>query len=283
MIRELEGPSGALQDDIDDGIFSSSSSAFDADAQAFFTAASISDATQKSAVNTLVLALKAATIWTKMHAIYPVVGGTAAKHKWNLKNPLDTDAAFRLTFTGAWVHSATGMLPDAGTAFADTHYIMTTHGVNNDTHASFYSRTSSSSGYDIGAETATGMVHLSAGLVAVGGNYLSDMYNHTGTNRINNAVANSLGLFTDSRTDASTHKAFRNATQIGATDVSASSEFAGVTIALYFGALNNAGTPVTWSNRECAWYSIGLGLTAADVTALNAAVQAFQTTMTRNV
>lgn len=72
---------------------------YDSDAEAFFTAASITDDTQKTAVNQLVLDLKAAGVWTKSKVIYPFVGGTTGTHKYNLKNPLDTDGAFRITFT----------------------------------------------------------------------------------------------------------------------------------------------------------------------------------------
>ena len=68
--------------------YNHSASGFDADAQAFITAASITDPTQQSAINTLVVNLKSYGIWNQMFAIYPFVGGTAASHKWNLKNPL---------------------------------------------------------------------------------------------------------------------------------------------------------------------------------------------------
>jgi hypothetical protein len=94
----------------------------DPDAEAFLTAAAITDATITSAVNTLVTDLKTANIWTKMHAIYPFVGGTATTHKWNLKNPLDTDAAFRLSFVGGWTHSSTGALPNGTNGYADTFF-----------------------------------------------------------------------------------------------------------------------------------------------------------------
>jgi hypothetical protein len=95
---------------------------FDTDAQAFITAAAITDATQQSAINTLVVDFKGYGLWTKLGAIYPFVGGTASTHKFNLKNPLDTDAAFRLTFTGGWTHSTTGAKPNGVNAFADTYY-----------------------------------------------------------------------------------------------------------------------------------------------------------------
>ena len=95
--------------------------AYDPDAQAFFTASGLTGATELNAVNQLVLDLKGFGIWTKMKAIYPMVGGTAALHKWNLKDPQDTNAAFRLVFTGGWTHSSTGALPNGTNAFANTY------------------------------------------------------------------------------------------------------------------------------------------------------------------
>ena len=61
---------------------------FDADAQAFITAAAITDLNQQNAINTLVVSLKGYSIWTKFKAIYPIVGGTASQHKYNLKGIL---------------------------------------------------------------------------------------------------------------------------------------------------------------------------------------------------
>ena len=69
---------------------------YDADAQAFLTAASITDPTISGAINTLVVQMKADNIWTKMKAIYPLVGGTATTHKWNLKNPICVPAILLL-------------------------------------------------------------------------------------------------------------------------------------------------------------------------------------------
>ena len=90
----------------------------DTDAQAFITAASITDGTQQSAVNQLVLDLKSANVWTKIKAAYPMVGGTATSCKWNLKNPVDSNAAFRLVFNGGGTFSANGYLPNGTNAFA---------------------------------------------------------------------------------------------------------------------------------------------------------------------
>ena len=91
----------------------------DSDAQAFVNAAVITDTTQANSVNTLVVGLKADGTWTKLKAIYPFVGGTATQHKWNLKDPRDLDAAFRLQFNGGWTHSTNGSLSNGfnGNAF----------------------------------------------------------------------------------------------------------------------------------------------------------------------
>lgn len=98
----------------------------DSDASAFIVATEITDATIGQAINTLVVALKAASVWTKQYAIYPFVGGTEFTHRFNLKNPLDTDAAYRLNFFLGWSHSATGALSNATQTLCSTHMILNT-------------------------------------------------------------------------------------------------------------------------------------------------------------
>ena len=114
---------------------------FDPDAQAFITAAGITDNTQKTAINTLVLDMKGFGIWTKMKAIYPFVGGTASSHKFNLKNPLDTNAAFRLSFIGGWTHDANGIKANGTNGYADTFFVPSVqYSVIDNAHISIYSR-----------------------------------------------------------------------------------------------------------------------------------------------
>jgi hypothetical protein len=98
------------------------SASYDSDAQAFFTAAGITDTTQKNAVNQLVLDLKSYSLWNKMNAIYPFVGGTATTHKYNLKDPRDLNAAYRLSFAGGWTHSSNGVTPNGVNGYADTYF-----------------------------------------------------------------------------------------------------------------------------------------------------------------
>jgi len=83
----------------------------DADAQNFFTRAGITDSTQKTAINTLTTSLKSAGLWTKMRALYPLVGGTAASHSHNLKS-----SSYQLTYAGPMAHSSDGIMGAGGIA-----------------------------------------------------------------------------------------------------------------------------------------------------------------------
>jgi hypothetical protein len=100
---------------------------FDSDAVAFISAAGITNDIQKTAINFLVVYTKIIGVWTKISALYPFVGGTASSHKWNLKTPLDTDAAFRLNFVGGWTHSSLGVQANGTTGYADTFFIPSAH------------------------------------------------------------------------------------------------------------------------------------------------------------
>jgi hypothetical protein len=93
----------------------------DSDANAFIAAANITDVTQQNAITTLVTDLKTNNIWSKLHALYPFVGGTADSNKWNLKNPTDSDSAFRLTFSGGVTHTAAGIVGNGINGFAQTY------------------------------------------------------------------------------------------------------------------------------------------------------------------
>ena len=133
----------------------------DADAIAFLDAAGITDPTISWATDVLVTDLKRDNIWDKMYTIYPFVGGTASTHKFNLKNPADTDAAFRLSFVGPWIHNSNGATSPGfdSNGYAETFLSpkdsVTDWGLTSS--MGLYSRTSAQGNYDMGVRAAFGI------------------------------------------------------------------------------------------------------------------------------
>jgi len=255
----------------------------DADALAFLTAAGITDATITSAICTLVTSMKANGTWAKCNAIYPFVGGTATTCKFNLKNPLDTNAAFRLFFSGGWSFSANGAQANGTNSFADTYLIPSSELTLLNTHLSFYSRTSTigNGQRDIAAYTLGATPSFSLGTNT--GVLLSDHYWYT-TNRVSRSIPNAQGLMLTSRTSNTIHKVYRNGTQLGATDTVSNAGNVMPSISLYLGAANV--TPLgsnSYSTKQYAFASIGAGLSDAEAATLYTDVQAFQTTLGRQV
>lgn len=250
--------------------------AYDADATAFFTAASITDTTQKNAVNTLVLSLKSANIWAKMKAIYPIVGGSASSHAVNLKQT----GTYNLSFATGWTHSSTGMTPN-GATYANTSLIPNSVLTNNNTSISYYSRTNTDGLYfDIGCGQSSGQ-YIDF-ILRLTNNLYSDSYNNS-TGRITTANTNSLGFYINTRTASNLFKVFKNNSQLGLTNTGASTGFTNLTIPISLGALNEGGTYKYYSNRECSFSSIGDGLTDAEALSFYNAVQTYQTTLGRQV
>jgi hypothetical protein len=253
--------------------------AFDPDAQAFITAAGITDNTQKSAINTLVLDMKGFGIWTKMKAIYPFVGGTASTHKWNLKDPRDLDAAFRLVFNGGWTHSSTGVQANGTNAYGDTKLNMSTnYSVNDSTHISFYSRTSTntSTSYDLGVYDGTVITACIAARNSVSYNGVNDnnvLHTYPDLNGAAFYMANRLGT---------TMNGWRNNVKgIQVTTIAQTR----LNLNMFLANLNNFGSPNPglYSPRQYAFCTIGDGLTDTEAGNFYTAVQNFNTTLTRQV
>jgi hypothetical protein len=255
--------------------------AFDPDAQAFFTASGLTGATELNAVNQLVLDMKSYGIWSKMKAIYPFVGGTAALHKWNLKDPQDTNAAFRLVFNGGWTHSATGALPNGTNAYANS-FLSTSAISLNSVHISYYSRTNNTStGCEIGGgNSSPDSYTLLQGRTHVAPTTDTAIWinNAATTNRV--AGVNTAAFFCGSRTVSNVIKLFRNSSIVINGNASSNTTS---TFPIWLGAFNFAGIGVVWSNRECAFSSIGDGLTDTEAANFYTAVQAFNTTLARQV
>ena len=245
----------------------------DTDAKAFITAASITDPTQVNAINTLVVSLKGYSIWTKMKAIYPIVGGTASSHKFNLKDPRDLDAAFRLTFASGWTHTTNGMTPL--NAYADTKFNPLSQSLpRNSASLGVYNRTN----------TVTAGAHGQR----VSNNFelfdpWSDnriyCYINNGASGLNISTPNSLGLIQGSRTSLTEIAIGKNAVISNGTSTTTGDSNAN----LWIGASNNGGTGAFLNNRQIAFFYIGEGFNNTEMQNLYTAVQTYQTTLSRQV
>lgn len=250
-------------------------SAVDPDAQAFITAAAITDPTQQSAINQLVLDLKGYNIWSKMKAIYPFVGGTSTTHKWNLKDPRDLDAAFRLQFFGGWTHSSNGAQSNGSNAYADTFYIPSVNGLLDSAHLSCYSRTDLGlTGYQVDMGAYSGgnshWIMYSYGSVAslgINGSY----FNEPAFNPTN-------GLLLGQRINSSELNFFHKNNKTSKSDVSTSQPSSKI----YIGARND-GSPVLYSTKEYAFASIGIHMDDTEANNFYNIIQNFQTSLSRNV
>lgn len=256
---------------------SSNGGGTDADAQAFITATGISG-TNATATNKLVVDLKAANIWTKMKSVYPFVGGTSTTCKYNLKDPRDLDAAYRLTFFGGGTFSANGYQPNGTNAYANTFLIPNSVTTLNSLNLSYYSRTDNSlSSVEIGCWDGAGFHYTFLRARTSGNSYSILQTTNTGS-FATFADANSLGFYNSSRTASNLTKIYKNGILKASNGTASTGQ---PSVPIYIGASN--GNTLNYSNRQCAFSSIGDGLTDAEALAFYNAVQTFNTTLNRQV
>lgn len=217
-----------------------------------------------------------------MKAVYPFVGGTATTHKWNLKDPQDTDAAFRLTFSGGWTHSSTGALPNGTNGYADTFFSpLNDYTSQNTGNYGVYLRTNNTTaGVDIGNwTTSAGYNYLYTYISGA----LRDFRLNDNENvlRISN-VTRTDGLFTASRRSSSDIEGYRNGVSEGTASHGTNTR---QNITMTISALKGFGSPAgLYSNREVAFAHIGGdGLTDAEVTLLYNCVDRYQKFLGRAV
>lgn len=251
----------------------------DLNALTFISASGITDLTQKTAVNQLTIDLKSYGIWNKCKAIYPIVGGTATTHKWNLKDPQDTDAAFRLTFFGSMTHNSNGIIGNGTNAYADTLFNPSSNASLNSHHISFYSRTNvNTNEIEFGVNDADG-----------DGSLIQCRFSGTTFYRINSqpayithADSDSRGLYIGNRTASNVLNGWKNGSKL-ATGSDASTSLPNGNH--WICAWNNIQSPgfFYYSTKQCAFASIGDGLTDTEALNLYNAVQRYQTILGRQV
>lgn len=253
----------------------------DTDAQAFITAATITDITQQNVINQLVLDLKSANIWSKMKAIYPFVGGNATSHRYNLKAPTTNSSDYFLDFIGGWTHSSTGALPNGTTAYADTKLvpssIFTTSSMGMGMYLGTLNTSSSSDPihmgvYNTSTQACILVVNKSNTFIA------SRMFSAA----INSSTVTGTGLVSTQR-NSSLVNLYKNSAQVA--NVSSSGTLPNIRMCLANVSLGTTFSMYSsgWVNSEFRFSYISDGLSASEISNLYTAVQTFQTTLSRQV
>jgi hypothetical protein len=249
----------------------------------FLTASAISDATIRGGLNTFDIGLIANSLDTKMKALYPFVsdGATsndrALQHRFNFMDARNLDAAFRLSFSGTWTHSSTGAKPNGSNAFADTFLTPNTSLAQNSVHLSYYSRTNQTF-----TDVLLGVADASYnnGLYLLPKNTPDNEYTRINQSTFTGPTGhpNTFGFFNATRTISTESRSYRNGGLVNILTATSSGLSANK---IYIGSANIS--PQQYTSCECAFSSIGDGLSATDVTNLYNLTQALQTTLGRQV
>jgi hypothetical protein len=262
---------------------------FDTDAQNVIEAIQNTGVTltsiEKISINQLVNDYKSYGLWVKTKAIYGFKGGFAAPHRFNWKDPRTVSAAYYLNFFGGGIHSSNGWLPNNLDAYADTQLIPSSVLSLNNTHISIYSRTNiDSAGADIGAVKIGDQANIQLSIKYANTPFNSTARMYSSNEQILPLHADSLGLFTLTRTSSTSFKYFKRSTIVGTNTTTSSGTLP--TWSIYLGALNSqdrSPSTISYGSKEIAFVSIGDGLADVEVANLNTLVQAFQTSNNRQV
>lgn len=250
--------------------------ALDPDAQAFITAAAITDPTQQSAINQLVLDLKGYSLWTNMKMFHPHVGGTSSTTSYNLKNP----ATFQMTWNGGWTWTNLGVTGNGTNNFGNTGFNMSTQISNSMAYSvGIYSNLNvANNGIDFGADNGSSPFY-----VGIRTNVLSGQTRFQTSQALQVADANLLGLYVGCRTSTTNQKIYKNGAEIANLNHSSIIDtlYNGN---VYLGALNRNGVRSfsTALRYACDFIYDGV-LNATQNANLYTAIQTFQTTLGRQV
>jgi hypothetical protein len=269
-------------------IGSQSVSDIDPEVLAFFarvdSAGGILSTTEQNAIEALVQQIKNDGIWTKIKAIYPYVGASAAACAQNLKS-----SSFTGVFYGGWTFASTGVTPNGTNAYFDTQLKPSTALTAFNTSIGVYNRIpvdAPAPFVPIGiadptnnpcmflryytnvwqsfqnSETTRGQIQVSWGV---------------------NSWSDIKGFWQSSRTTSQLHKVFRNGASIATSTQTETSDITQLNFNIYVAARNRNVGIDGFDKVAKSFAFIADGLNDTESLAFYNAVQAFQTTLSRQV
>jgi hypothetical protein len=239
------------------------------------------DLEARAAITQLVVDLHASGVWQKLYFLHPFVGGTASKHSWNLKYPFDAPNAMKMDFIGSPTHSGLGVETtntSAGSISFNPQFVKKGY----EFHFGIYSQ-----GGTLGQLFPTDMgynVALNSGF------YVSIIYNSDANHRagifgIFGAPAytgSDAGFFVGNRLGTNFRSARNDVNIVSGTSSSNGTFTPAINTAITLGAANsNGGSIINGANRTYSAFSIGDGLTDAEITSYNTAMHTFNAALGR--
>lgn len=248
----------------------------DADAQAQINVLTSPTVQDKIRFHNLVTQLKADGIWSKFYALHVQYGTIYADQKWNLKDPQDTDAAFRITVGGGLYSSRVGMTGNNVNGYGDTHFNVSTDLIStSDVSIGFYNYSQ-----NIGNKCVMGVGNIFnlANSISIFPSFSNIFYaNAFGVTVGSNANSNCSGLFVVTRgnsTEFSMHK--RGSSTIDKTIVTGLSSIPNGNIWICGGNATSGSVGYSYSPAIIGYSFIGKHLTTTDIDNLFSAFETFK-------
>ena len=261
---------------------------FDTDATTYMNALTSAGATlsgtQQNAIDTLVRALKTASIWNSLVAVYPFVGGTAATHAINAKTP----GTYNITWNGTVTHSANGILGNQSNGYGDLGLTPSTvfGSGNNLTSLGIYSRTQDHAGtiqVDLGCLNSYSQALALAEEIDNASGKLYFTYDN-GFFTSDGGIRNTQGFLVGTKPNSGHTYLYKNGTLL--TDYTTAEQTSPPTVPMYILAWNaqdSTHAPQYYTKRQLAFAFVGNALPTSSMSAFYSAVQAFQTSLNRQV
>ena len=225
--------------------------------------------------------LKTQGLYNKIQAFYPFLGTTQAQHKWNAKNPQDTNAAFRLQFFGGGTHSDLGYQCNGTNAYANTFLVPSAIQNVNSNGLTVTVGTNNSviptDAWEIGAYISNTQCSL---LTSRNNNttFLRQTGLNTTTYALQSGINDAKGVYTGTKTASNLHKLIRNKSVI------ATGTGGGIlpTNNIFIGTISvNTNPNTSYSSQRMQFTAIHEGLTDSEVVALHTIIDNFESAIGR--
>jgi len=198
-----------------------------------------------------------------------MIGATQGTCKYNGKNPLNTDAAYRLTYVGGVTASATGLAFNGTNGYTDTFWNPNTNLPTTSGHISININTITGTGGWLGVNTGGPPDRFYIGNAGA--------FNSINSNAEQSYPGTAAGFSVMTRTGTTNVQIYNDGVYNSYADASTSNPSLNAVI----GGRNNNGTASNFTNFTINWTSFGQGLNQTEAEALRTIVGAYNTALSR--